>query len=138
MSEGSFIEIWSDELTEVEESGIEVVPAPLKNPFDESGILTIVKIIDRSFAIPDAKDRGRWVRGVSVIDGVHLKAADYLGATHFLTTDRCLSEVKCGLHMVLVSDRKEWPIDFVRPTSKCLARGDLNVIEPGAYCVTAP
>lgn len=100
--------------------GIELYPAPRTNPFEESQAREILERIAMSPWLPD--ERGSWIRSVGILDCIHLKAAESLAATIFVTTDRCLAGIASDIGMVLISDRTEWRVELVPP--RYLMRGE--------------
>jgi hypothetical protein len=96
--------IWNSILLRLDEAGVAVRIAPSDHSFSLDGIEMIIDILSRSPLRMSEKNRSRWITGVGIIDCVHLMAAKSLSATHFLTTDRCLSEMDEELEMILVPE----------------------------------
>lgn len=91
---------------EMENAGVEVKPVHILELFDNEKAMEMLGLLAGSPTrpLPRSKKGKVWIRSVGVMDCLHLKAAESLGATHFLTTDRCFSSVETDLVMMLISD----------------------------------
>jgi hypothetical protein len=97
-------EIWDSILMRLKEAGVAVRVAPTENPLAMEGIECIIDALSYGPLKRYQKSRNQWISGVGIVDCLHIMAARSLGATQFLTTDRCLSEMEVGINMILVSD----------------------------------
>jgi hypothetical protein len=92
-----------------------VRPAPAINPFEEDGVETMLQLLAASPTLRRSKGISSRVRGVGVMDAVHVQAARHLRATHFLTTDRCLAAIDSEMEMMLVGSYPEPGSSMIRP-----------------------
>ena len=87
--------LWDAMVREMENAGVEVKPVHILELFDNEEAMEMLGLLAGSPTrpLPRSKKGKVWIRSVGVMDCLHLKAAESLGATHFLTTDRCFSNV---------------------------------------------
>jgi predicted nucleic acid-binding protein len=98
--------LWGAIVREMENAGVEVKPVHILELFDNEKAMEMLGLLAGSPTrpLPPSKKGKVWIRSVGVMDCLHLKAAESLGATHFLTTDRCFSNVETDLVMILTGD----------------------------------
>ena len=96
--------LWNSILDVMADAEVEVSPIQILDPLDHDGAMDLLRRLGGSPTLPRSKKGNPWIRGVGVMDCLHLKAAEALGATHFLTNDTCLSELKTDMVMLLVGD----------------------------------
>ena len=99
------------------------------------GLMTVLRA---SPTLTKSKRGRSWIRSVGVLDCFHLQAAESLGATQFLTTDRCLSAIETDMEMTLIGGHSGaadvvWPALMQRrPNARCGETGLRN--EEGLTC----
>jgi hypothetical protein len=113
----------------LKEAGVAVRVAPMENPLAMEGVECIIDALSHGTLKIFRKNQNQWISGVGIVDCLHIMAARSLGATQFLTTDRCLSEMEVEIDMILVSDESaaRGRIEE-RPAFKMINRGDSAVL----------
>lgn len=98
--------LWNAIIREMESAGVEVKPVQVLELLDNENAMEILGLLASSptLPLPRSKKGNAWIRSVGVLDCLHVKVAESLGATHFLTTDLCLSKIEADLLMILIGD----------------------------------
>jgi hypothetical protein len=94
--------MWETIIGQMAKAEIEVRSTHILAPLDKESAMGMLRALSVEPDTRRRKNSKPWVRSVGVIDCFHLKAAESLGATHFLTTDRCLSKVETDMVMMLI------------------------------------
>lgn len=106
--------LWNAVLDAAADVEIEVKSIRGLDLLDNAAASEVLTVLRASPTLTKSK-RGRpWIRSVGVLDCFHLKAAESLGATQFLTTDRCLSAIETDMEMTLIGCYSG-AVDIIRP-----------------------
>ncbi len=109
-------EIWGAIVKVASLNSISIHPVRIWEEFNDHQAHKILGMIAGSEIIPQKRKRDTWARGVGIMDCIHLEAGLELKATHFLTTDRCLAKMNCGMEMVLLESIEKAGLSMVRPS----------------------
>lgn len=112
---GAAHRLWEMAIERMANAGVEIRSTNLVAPLDEAKAEGMLRTLSVHLITRGRGNGKSWVRSVGVIDCFHLDAAESIGATHFLTTDRCLAMVETGLEMMLIQIHGS-SVDAIRPS----------------------
>jgi predicted nucleic acid-binding protein len=122
--------IWQNIEADLKDADVDILASPEENPFGPNEAERIIDTMSRGPLKKWERNRSQWIAGVGIIDCIHLMAAESLSATHFMTTDRCLSEVDSRMKMILVpEDNAEKNRAEVRSALMSIGRATRNLVQ---------
>jgi predicted nucleic acid-binding protein len=126
LNSATALALWDGMTASISEASVLVKPAPLSDLFDEAGVREIRTFLSATPLLQRSKDPFSRPRGVGVMDAVHLKSGRSMGATHFLTTDRCLAAVDSEMQMILVGSYSGQGSTLIRPAYLDMSRSKVE------------